>query len=147
LKALLGLAVLVAIGLSIWLHVSVHVMPKQTAQDFVENVRVNLDNLKQGRYATYAGPEGLPVYDFQLPENGIDPNFALVETRVPKMWDPPESRTLVWRVTFKESSLFQGRYREPQVFRLVMADSGVRLLPRYKVLEFFPWNYRRPRTR
>lgn len=146
-KAILVVAVLVLGGLAAWLHVSVHVMPQQTARDFVENVRVNLDNIKQGRYVNYHGPEGMPLSDFALPENGIDPNFSLVETRKPKMWDPPDSRAQVWRATFKESPLSQRRYREPQVYRVVMVDSGTRLLPKYKVVEFFPWNHRRPRSR
>lgn len=144
-KALLGLAVAVGIALFVWLHVAVRVMPEQNARDFVENIRLNLDNKKQGRSQSYGGPEGMPIARFTLPEKGIEQNFRIEETKNPKIWDGPESRALVWKVTFEASPLYPGKYPQTQVYRLVMVDSGSLMIPSYLPVEFFPWNHRRRR--
>lgn len=143
-KLVAGLVAIALLGLAAYLYVSVNVMPKQQAKDFVEEIRINLDNVKTGNYTTYGGPTAMPVQLFRLPKSGIQENFQMEETAQPRFFDGPESRTLVWRVTFKSSPVFPGPM-EQSTYRLMMVDSGTRMIPSYRIVWFYPWHEKKPR--
>lgn len=145
-KGLLALAAAVLVALGAWLYVSVRVMPKQTARDFVDSIRLNLDGIEAGRFSrsSWWGPPGVASDAWEAPRYGIAEDFRLELTNPPRVWDPPESRTLVWRVAFGPSPVFKAPPRaEEETYRLVMVDSGTRLVPKYRVAEFLPWRTKR----
>jgi hypothetical protein len=133
-----------------WMKFAVDIMPKQTARDFVEDLRLNIDGaILSVKFSNYHPP--LPEPQLMMPKGGIEENFRMTIEKKADVMDPPDSRVVTFLVRFNNSAMAQGNApRGENEYRIVLVDKGSYIMPEWHVTEFRPSTARpipKPRTR
>ncbi|RMH54410.1 MAG: hypothetical protein D6679_13760 [Candidatus Hydrogenedentota bacterium] len=134
LKDILFILAVVALGVFGWMKVAVDYLPQKEARKFVEEVRLGVDNGILGSNFHYYPPLADDV--FEMPKEGIAPNYQMKRINEVHLFDKPDSRTQKFSVVFSPSPQARTHRKKLYEYVLVMEDHGTLLLPKYKATMF-----------
>ncbi len=119
-----------------WMWVCLQYLPQEEARNFVEELRLGIDNGVLGRSFTYHPP--LPPNRLEMPTRGISKEFQVLRKNGPSPTDKDTDRRIEYAVRFRNSEHAPPGRSEESEYRLVQVDRGSYLVPKWEVWEFRP---------
>lgn len=138
-KNLVIFGLLAAVVLFGWHHFVHGYWARMTAVDFVEELRLGVDNgVIRKNLSNWHPP--LPKEDLTLPPDGISQEFQVKVDTGPATVDG--KTTLIYLVTFSKSAESTSPRNTRFEYRLVLTNLGSMFIPKWTVTKFHPTDRR-----